>query len=251
MKLSFMASQSPAAQSALKEALKNYKNIDPSDADTIVALGGDGFMLEVLHKTAHLDIPVYGLNKGTVGFLMNTGEIEAIEHKVLMSEEQIIKPLSITITDKNGNKTTTLAINEVSLLRKSSQAANISISVNGQQQMDNLMCDGVLLSTPAGSTAYNASAGGPILPLNGNVLALSPIAAFRPRRWRGAVLPATADVTFTVLDPEKRPIIVSADSFSIENAVTVRATLSTTQIHRLLFDKGRGLENRILAEQFT
>jgi NAD+ kinase len=250
MRLHFIASRSEKSQAALADLTKRHGQAKIETAEVIIALGGDGLMLEVLHQTAHLDVPVYGMNRGTVGFLMNSYEADELEYRVSSAIKQVIHPLSLTATDAGGNIHHAHAINEVSLLRKGPQAANLKIRVDGLERMPTLMGDGVLLATPAGSTAYNYSAFGPILPIGANVLALTPIAAFRPRRWRGAVLPAAARVGFENIDPSKRPLVVSADGQSFEDIVRAEVFVDTDRQHNILFDPNHGLEERILREQF-
>ncbi len=251
MKLHFHASGSAKSQEALALLTARYGQSILEEADVIVALGGDGLMLDVLHQTSHLQTPVYGMNRGTVGFLMNGYAVEDLEKRIFTAFNQAIHPLALTAVDHTGQTHSARAINEVSLLRKGPQAANLKISIDGHERMETLMGDGVLLATPAGSTAYNYSAFGPILPIGANVLALTPIAAFRPRRWRGAVLPATAKVTFENLDPEKRPLVVSADGQSIEDVVRADVSVDTNHYHNVLFDPEHSLEERILKEQFV
>jgi NAD+ kinase len=250
MKISFLASQSPKAQSLLEDMIAQYGQTDTAGADIIVALGGDGFMLEVLHATRSHALPVYGINQGTVGFLMNSHLDCDLLSRISKAHTQSIHPLLLQVTDRDGRIHKAHAINEVSALRHGSQAANIQILIDGKERMENLMCDGVMLATPAGSTAYNYSAFGPILPFGANVLALTPIAAFRPRRWRGAVLPQTAEVTFVNRDPDKRPLMVNADSLAFSNAVSVKISVDWDIKHSLMFDPGQGLEDRVLSEQF-
>lgn len=250
MKLHFRASQSPDGQTALEQLTHRYGNVPVDDAQAIVALGGDGFMLETMHKTTDLEVPIYGMNRGTVGFLMNGYEDADLPARVAAAVQQTIHPLLVSAQDVNGKVVSANAINEVSVLRQGPQTANIKISIDGKERIDNLMCDGVLLSTPAGSTAYNYSAYGPILPISANVLALTPIAAFRPRRWRGAVLTQAAHVHFENIDPYKRPLMVNADSRAFSNIVSARVAVNRAVSHRLLFDPGHSLEERILIEQF-
>lgn len=251
MKLSFQASPAPAAQDLRATLVARYGDHDASSADAVVAIGGDGFMLEVLHAAEGQDLPVFGINRGTVGFLMNATSEAELPERIAAAYEHIIHPLALSI-ERNGQGPERLtAINEVSVLRHGPQAAHLRLFVDGSERMERLMADGVMLATPAGSTAYNYSAYGPILPLGANVLALTPVAAFRPRRWRGAVLPDTARLRIEALDPEKRPVIVSADSASAEGAHAVEIALDRSVSHRLLFDPDHGLEERILAEQFT
>lgn len=249
--IAFVASDTPEAQEALDRLTMRYGNASPADASTIVALGGDGFMLETLHATQALDAPVYGMNRGTVGFLMNDYGETGLAARLAQAEEATVNPLRMSATRANGEIVEALAINEVSLLRAGPQAARLRISVDGRVRMEELVCDGALVSTPAGSTAYNYSAHGPILPIRSGVLALTAMSAFRPRRWRGAILPQTAKVRFDVLHPEKRPMMAEADGNSVRDVIAVEVASDSAICHRLLFDPGHGLEERLLREQFT
>ncbi|MDK3019983.1 NAD kinase [Pseudodonghicola flavimaris] len=251
LKIAFLASQAPVAQAARTELIGRYGDVTPEAADVIVALGGDGFMLRTLHATAGLSAPVYGMNRGTIGFLMNEYSEDDLKTRLAAAEEEIINPLAMVAVDREGRRHEALAINEVSLLRAGPQAAKLKISVDGRLRLAELVCDGALLSTPAGSTAYNYSAHGPILPIGSDVLALTAIAAFRPRRWRGALLPKTAKVRFDVLEPEKRPVMADADSISIMDIDWVEIRSEPKVRHRILFDPGHGLEERLISEQFT
>lgn len=250
-KACFMANDTPEAQSALKELVARYGQRTLSDAASIVALGGDGFMLQTLHATGALDLPVYGMNRGTVGFLMNEFNADALAERLAAAEEAVINPLVMRAVDTGGKAHKALAINEVSLLRAGPQAAKLRISVDGKVRMPELICDGALLCTPAGSTAYNYSAHGPILPIGSGVLALTAMAAFRPRRWRGAILPKAALVRFDVLEPEKRPVMADADGRSVRDVLSVEIRSEPKVRHRILFDPGHGLEERLFREQFT
>ena len=250
-KLCFLASLAPEAQAARAELIARYGDVPAEAADVIVALGGDGFMLQTLHGTQHLPAPVYGMNRGTVGFLMNAWAPKGLTARLQRAEETVINPLRMRAETTSGTVQEALAINEVSLLREGPQAARLRISVDGKVRMDELVCDGALLATPAGSTAYNYSAHGPILPIGSQVLALTAMAAFRPRRWRGALLPASAQVRFDVLDPVKRPVMADADSRSVRDVVSVEVQSEPAIAHRLLFDPGHGLEERLIREQFV
>jgi NAD+ kinase len=199
----------------------------------------------------HLDLPVYGMNCGTIGFLMNEYSLDGLPARVAAAEEEVINPLFMRATRQDGSTHEALAINEVSLLRQGPQAAKLRITVDGKVRMEELVCDGALVSTPAGSTAYNYSAHGPILPIGSDVLALTAMAAFRPRRWRGALLPKTAEVRFDVLAPEKRPVMADADGKSVRDVATVEIRSEPGVRHRLLFDPGHGLEERLTREQFV
>lgn len=251
VKIAFAASDAQIAQRAFERLSRRYPSVPAETADLIVALGGDGFMLHTLHSTMHLDTPVYGMNCGTVGFLMNEFREDDLVERLLAAEEEVINPLSMVAQDGAGVMHEMLAINEVSLLRAGPQAAKLRVSVDGKVRMDELVCDGALLATPAGSTAYNYSARGPILPIGSDVLALTALAAFRPRRWRGALLPNTAKVRFDVLERSKRPVMADADSRSVRNVDWVEITSEPSVKHRILFDPGHGLEERLLTEQFV
>ncbi|SMX22758.1 putative inorganic polyphosphate/ATP-NAD kinase [Boseongicola aestuarii] len=251
MKISFRASNVDVAQDALTALTNRYGQVDAEASDVIVVLGGDGFMLETLGEARALDKPVYGMNRGTVGFLMNTYSEDALQERVAEAEEVQLNPLKMRAEGVDGKITEALALNEVSLLRGGPQAARLRISVDGRTRMEELVCDGALVATPAGSTAYNYSAHGPILPIGADVLALTPVAAFRPRRWRGALLPISATVRFDVLNPEKRPVRADADSRTVPDVRWVEVHSETSIVHRLLFDPGHGLEERLIREQFS
>lgn len=250
-RIAFLASPSPAAQAALADLTARYGQCAPEAAGVVVALGGDGFMLSALHDLRPLDLPVYGMNCGTIGFLMNAYAVEGLLDRLAEAEEEVVNPLAMVAEDASGRMTEALAINEVSILRQGPQAARLRIIVDGKVRLEELVCDGVMLSTPAGSTAYNYSAHGPILPIGSDVLALTAVAAFRPRRWRGALLPSRAVVRFEVLEAEKRPVMADADSRSVRDvrAVTIRSEPGIR--HRILFDPGHGLDERLIREQFV
>lgn len=248
--IAFLASDTALSRAAQAELVARYGSFPPEEADVIVALGGDGFMLQTLHGTQHLDVPVYGMNRGTVGFLMNAYQEDGLIARLEAAEEAVINPLHMRATTTAGEAVELLAINEVSLLRAGPQAAKLSITVDGRVRMEELVCDGALVCTPAGSTAYNYSAHGPILPIDADVLAVTAVAAFRPRRWRGALLPKTALVRFDVVEPDKRPVMADADSRSVADVVSVEIRSEPSVAHRLLFDPGHGLEERLIREQF-
>ncbi len=250
-KIAFTASPVPIAQAALKALVAAYGDVPQADADVIVALGGDGFMLQTLHNTQGVDAPVYGMNRGTVGFLMNAFDADDLRARLDAAEEEIINPLVMTALTADGDMHEALAINEVSLLRAGPQAAKLRITVDGKERMKELVCDGALVATPAGSTAYNYSAHGPIVPIGSDVLALTAVSAFRPRRWRGALLPKRAVVRLDVIDPNKRPVMAEADGKSVRNVVSVEIRSEPTVRHRILFDPGHGLEERLIREQFA
>jgi NAD+ kinase len=250
-RIAFLASTVKLAQSARNTFVRQFGDCDSSEADVIVALGGDGFMLQTLHLTQHLNVPVYGMNRGTVGFLMNEFSQDNLEQRLSATEEAVINPLRMRATCTDGSQHTELAINEVSLLRQGPQAAKLQIFVDDRLRLSELACDGALVATPAGSTAYNYSAHGPILPIGSEVLALTAMAAFRPRRWRGAVLPKAAKVRFEVIEPVKRPVMADADSRSVQDVVSVEIESAGDITHRLLFDPDHGLEERLIQEQFA
>jgi NAD+ kinase len=249
--IAFRASSSPVAQATLASLAARYGNLPVAEAEVIVALGGDGFMLQTLHDTQALDLPVYGMNCGTVGFLMNAHDEDDLPARIAMAEEAVLNPLAMRAVTADGRVEEALAINEVSLLRAGPQAAKLRISVDGKVRLEELVCDGALVSTPAGSTAYNYSAHGPILPIGSDVLALTAMAAFRPRRWRGALLPKTAVVRFDVFEAEKRPVMADADSRQVSDVVSVEIRSEPRVRHRILFDPGHGLEERLIREQFV
>jgi len=249
-KIAFVASDMPVAQTARAALVQRFGNVPERDADVIVALGGDGFMLHTLHRTQDIAAPVYGMNRGTVGFLMNEYSESDLPERLDAAAEEVINPLAMTAKSVDGQIHRALAINEVSLLRGGPQAAKLKITIDGRLRLAELVCDGALLATPAGSTAYNYSAHGPILPIGSDVLALTAVAAFRPRRWRGALLPSSAEVRFDVIDPKKRPVMADADSRWVENVVWVVIRSDPSIAHRILFDPGHGLEERLIREQF-
>lgn len=247
----FTASDAEPAQAALRVLADRYGCVDLDQADVVVALGGDGFMLQTLHALTDRDLPVYGMNRGTIGFLMNGYAEGGLPERLASAEETVINPLRMLAIRADGSVHEALAINEVSLLREGPQAAKLRIHVDGRMRMEELVCDGALIATPAGSTAYNYSAHGPILPLDSEVLALTAIAPFRPRRWRGALLPKGAQVTIEILTPERRPVMADADSRSVPHVVRVEIRSARDVRHRLLFDNGHGLDERLLREQFV
>jgi NAD+ kinase len=248
--IAFVAADTDEAREALVRLQQRYSPVEPDRADVIVALGGDGFMLETLHRFLNRAVPIYGMNCGTVGFLMNRYEEEHLPERLERADEVTLFPLVMVARKVDEGFREALAINEVSLLRETRQTAKIRIRVDSVTRMPELICDGVLISTPAGSTAYNLSAHGPILPLGSGVLALTPISAFRPRRWRGAILPHDAEVVLEVLDYLKRPVSAVADSTEVRDVVEVRVREDRSIKLRLLFDPEHNLEERILKEQF-
>jgi len=249
-KIAFAADNSDAAQAALRQLEAQYKHVPADQADVVVALGGDGFMLRTLHRHMHQNVPIYGMNQGTVGFLMNGYSADELPQRLEGATMAVLHPLRMRALQESGAEQEALAINEVSLLRQSRQVAKIRISVDGRVRVPELSCDGVLVATPAGSTAYNLSAHGPILPLSAGVLALTPISAFRPRRWRGALLPREAKVRFEVLDHYKRPVSAVADLTEVRDVVDVEIEEARDVSLRILFDSEQNLEERLLNEQF-
>jgi NAD+ kinase len=250
-RIAFLASTTDGAGSAQQALEAMHGRCTPEDADILVALGGDGFMLQTLHRHGALGKPVFGMKLGAVGFLMNHYRAEDLLERLERAEPAVLRPLAMEAQTESGATVHSLAYNEVSLLRQTRQAAHLRIDLNGQPRLDELICDGVMVATPAGSTAYNFSASGPILPLGANVVALTPIAPFRPRRWRGAVLKAGTEVRFKVLDPYKRPVSATADSHEVRDVVEVAIREATGRTVTLLFDPEHNLEERILAEQFV
>jgi NAD+ kinase len=250
-RLAFVASDRPEAQEARDLLAARYGEVPMAEAQVIVALGGDGFMLETLHANLSIGRAIYGMNRGSVGFLMNEYGEDGLMERINAAERAVIHPLVMVAIDKNRKQHRAIAINEVSLLRQTRQTAKLRVSIDGQMRMSELVCDGALVSTPAGSTAYNLSAHGPIIPINGEVLALTPISAFRPRRWRGALLPHTARVTFEVLEADKRPVSAVADNHEVRDVVEVHVAEDRDIALSMLFDAGRSLEERVLAEQFS
>src|SRR5215475_14688512 len=249
-KIAFLASETKEAQNALKKLSSHYGNARPDKADAIVALGGDGLMLQTMHAHLNSRIPIYGMNRGSVGFLLNDYHEDSLKERLKAAETTIIHPLRMTAYDRHGVKHEALAINEVSLFRQIYQAAKLRITVDGKVRMDELICDGVLVSTPAGSTAYNLSAHGPILPIDAPLMVLTPISPFRPRRWRGAILPNEAVVLIEVLEPEKRPVSAVADNTEFRDVIAVEVKEASDVDIVMMFDPGHSLAERILREQF-
>jgi NAD+ kinase len=250
-RLAFTASDRPEAEEARERLADRYGHYTEAEADVIVALGGDGFMLETLHRTLPDAKPIYGMNRGSVGFLMNDYAEDRLHERIAAAERATIHPLSMSAMDRRRIQHRGIAINEVSLLRQTRQTAKLRVSIDGKVRMEELVCDGALVCTAAGSTAYNLSAHGPIIPLTAKALALTPISAFRPRRWRGALLPHTARVTFEVLEPDKRPVSAVADNFEVRDVLEVQIAENRDVTLVMLFDAGRSLEERGLAEQFS
>jgi NAD+ kinase len=249
--ISFTASSAPDAEAAREELVSLYGDTELEEADVIVALGGDGFMLQTLHKAMNSAKHIYGMNKGSVGFLMNRYSKDKLYERIAAATENIIHPLEMKTEDAYGNKHTALAINEVSLLRQSYQAAKLRVDIDGRTRLAELTCDGLLLATPAGSTAYNLSAHGPILPLDTPLMALTPVSAFRPRHWRGALLPEKVVVDITVLEGEKRPVNAVADHQEVKSINHVRIRQALDMSVSILSDSDYSWSERILSEQFS
>lgn len=250
-RVAIVAADFDNAQTALGELSEIYGVVDPQDADVIVALGGDGFVLQTLRRYIERKVPVFGMNRGSIGFLMNDYLTDGLLERLARAEPRTLYPLRMRATTADGKVQESLAINEVSLLRQTYQAAKLEITVDGVVRMPELICDGALVSTPAGSTAYNLSVDGPIIPLSAEIMALTPISAFRPRRWRGALLPHSAQVHFKVLDDRKRPVSATADDTEIRDVVEVEVSEDRASSFQLLFDPETNLEERILKEQFA
>jgi len=250
-RIAVAASDRPEAQEAAARLSALYNAVSEADCDVIVALGGDGFMLEVLHRSLANQRPIYGMNRGSVGFLMNDYREDGLIERIEAAERATIHPLRMHAVDEAGRTYDALAINEVSLLRETRQTAKLRIAIDGRPRLQELICDGALVSTPAGSTAYNLSAHGPIIPIDAQVLALTPISAFRPRRWRGALLSHRAKVSFEILEADKRPVSAVADNVEVRQVVRVDVIEDRDIALTMLFDAGRSLDERMLAEQFT
>jgi len=248
--IAFVASQTPEARDAYKRLERKYGNVDPAKADVIVALGGDGLMLQTLHKFMKSGKPIYGMHRGTVGFLMNEFSEEKLAERLATAHITIIHPLVMRAKDVHGRMHEHRAINEVSLFRQSAQAAHLRILIDGQERLAELVADGVLVASPAGSTAYNLSVQGAIIPINAPLLALTPISPFRPRRWRGALLPDKAAVTIEIMDSDKRPVAAVADHEEVRSVGSVDVHMDHDISINMLFDPGHNLDERILREQF-
>jgi NAD+ kinase len=246
-----LAAPTQLAQESRARLLARFGDVAFERADMVVCLGGDGFMLETLHRTLSCDVPVYGMNCGSVGFLMNAFLEDDLPERLARAQDVVLHPLRMHAVTRSGVVEEALALNEVSLLRQLRQTAKIRITIDGRVRLQELVCDGVLVSTPAGSTAYNLSAHGPIVPLSANLLPLTPISAFRPRRWRGALLPSTADVVFEILEGDKRPVSAVADFTEVRDVASVAVSEDRSVKTTILFDPDQGLSERIIAEQFT
>jgi NAD+ kinase len=249
-RLAFVASDAEAAQQALIDLNRSYGTVDPTEADIIVPLGGDGFMLETLHRFVGKGVSIFGMHRGSVGFLMNPYELDGLHERLETAQPVILHPLEMVTTDEQGATQTAIAFNEVSLLRETRQGAKLRISVDGVVRLDELTADGILLATPVGSTAYNLSAQGPIIPLDAQILALTPISAFRPRRWRGALLSHRAKVRIDCLEIDKRPVSAVADFTEVRDIVSVEIEEKRDISMTLLFDREANLQERVFKEQF-
>ncbi len=250
-RLAFVAASNALSQQSLQRFASLYGNVPVADAEVVVCLGGDGFMLETLHTVLLNNTPVYGLNCGSVGFLMNPLVEEDLPGRLVRTQAAVLHPLRMHVVTQSGLVEEALALNDVFLFRQTRQAAKIQIRVDGRVRLPELVCDGVLVATPAGSTAYNLSAHGPIVPLSADLLPLTPISAFRPRRWRGALLPSSADVEFTILDGEKRPVAAVADFTEVRDVLSVAVSEDRSLRTIVLFDPDQSLSERIIVEQFT
>jgi NAD+ kinase len=249
-RVAFVAAEGEAAQQALADLRRRYGTVEPGDADVIVPLGGDGFMLETVHRFVGSGLPVFGMHRGSVGFLMNSYRLDGLYERLAVAQPVELHPLEMIAREEDGTGHRAIAFNEVSLLRESRQAAKLRISVDGVVRIEELMADGILLSTPVGSTAYNLSAHGPIIPLGAGIMALTPISAFRPRRWRGALLPHGARVRIDALEPLKRPVSAVADFTEVRDVVSVEINENHDIAMAVLFDRDANLEERVLKEQF-
>jgi NAD+ kinase len=249
-RLAFVASDAEAAQQALIDLNRSYGMVDPAEADIIVPLGGDGFMLETLHRFVDRGVSIFGMHRGSVGFLMNPYQLDGLYERLETAQPVILHPLQMVTSDEQGATQTAIAFNEVSLLRETRQGAKLRISVDGVVRLEELVADGILLSTPVGSTAYNLSAHGPIIPLDAEILALTPISAFRPRRWRGALLSHRAKVRIDCLEIDKRPVSAVADFTEVRDIVHVEIEAKRDISMTLLFDRDANLQERVFKEQF-
>ena len=249
--IAVVAAETDTAQQALEELCERYPCVPPERAEIIIPFGGDGFMLETLHRFRSKGVPIFGMHRGSVGFLMNPYRPDGLVERLSAAQPVVLHPLEMTAVDEHGARRGALAFNEVSLLRESRQAAKLRVSVDGVVRIEELMADGILVATPVGSTAYNLSAHGPIIPLGAGVLAMTPISAFRPRRWRGALLPHQAKVRIEALESDKRPVSAVADFTEARDVVIVEIRENRNVAMTLLFDREFNLEERVLKEQFT
>ena len=250
MRFHFISSENPEAKQALKKFKERYKQSEIDDSDAIIAIGGDGMLLKALRNSLKANIPVFGLNKGNVGFLMNELLYEDLEKRVSIANKVITHPLKMKTNNIDNETVTESAVNEVSLSRQTHQAAHLKIIIDNKERLSELVCDGILVSTPIGSTAYNLSAHGPIIPLNANILALTPISAFRPRRWKGALLPENVKIRIEILDFKRRTVSATADNIEVRNIKKIEIFADKTKTLTLLHDPGHSLDERIMKEQF-
>ena len=250
MRFHFISSENPEAKQALKKFKERYKQSKIEDSDVIIAIGGDGMLLKALRNSLEAKIPVFGLNKGNVGFLMNELSYEDLEKRVSIANKVITHPLKMKTNNIDNETVTESAVNEVSLSRQTHQAAHLKIIIDNKERLSELVCDGILVSTPIGSTAYNLSAHGPIIPLNANILALTPISAFRPRRWKGALLPENVKIRIEILDFKRRTVSATADNIEVRNIKKIEIFADKTKTLTLLHDPGHSLDERIMKEQF-
>ena len=250
MRFHFISSENPEAKKTLNKFIKKYNQSNINHSDVLVAIGGDGMLLKALRNSIKTNIPVFGLNKGNVGFLMNKLAVAKLEERVRNANKVIMHPLIMKAIDSKNNTISALAVNEVSLSRQTHQAAHLKITIDKKERLNELVCDGILVSTPIGSTAYNLSAHGPIIPLNANILALTPISAFRPRRWKGALLPENVNIRIKVIDFKRRPVSATADNIEVRNIKNIEICADKTKSLTMLHDPGYSLDERIMKEQF-
>ncbi len=246
----FLAAKSKKAEHTLKLLSQKYNNYNLKESNIVVVLGGDGTILSLINDEVYLEKKIFGMNRGTIGFLMNNYQIDNLIHRISTSKETKLNPVQMKVTDINNKTYNALSLNEVSLLRQNRFAANVRVKIDNKMKINKLVCDGILVSTPAGSTAYNLSAHGPILPLNSTLLALTPICPFRPRRWKGALLPEKSIITLEIITPEKRPVSATAGQVEVRNVKKVEISYNFKKTLKLLFDKDQNLEEKILNEQF-
>ncbi len=246
----FLAAKSKKAQQTLKILLQKYNNFNLKEANIVIVLGGDGTILSLINDEVYLKKKIFGMNRGTIGFLMNNYQPNNLIHRISTSTEARLNPVQMKVTDIYNKTYDALSLNEVSLLRQNRFAANVRVKIDNKLKINKLVCDGILVSTPAGSTAYNLSAHGPILPLNSTLLALTPICPFRPRRWKGALLPEKSKITLEIINPEKRPVSATAGQVEVRNVKKVEISYNFKKTLKLLFDKDQNLEEKILNEQF-
>ena len=250
MHFHFISSENPEAKQAQNNLIKLYKQSDINNCDVIIAIGGDGMLLKALRYSIDLNVPVFGLNKGNVGFLMNELSINGLDERVKNANKVNMYPLKMRARKLNGKNIEETAVNEVSLSRQTHQAAHLKVYIDAKERLNELVCDGILVSTPIGSTAYNLSAHGPIIPLNANILALTPISAFRPRRWKGALLPENVRINIDILDFKRRPVSATADNIEVRDIKNIEISADRTKTLTMLHDPGHSLDERIMKEQF-